>query len=272
MKNPIRNLPGSENDLRASNAILRLKLELEYGMLLHSIPELPPAVENQWLQNIYEFEKQYVTAGKISVYNFVGKPAFTAFELLTPDELPMAITEMIDHLRANGICLYFQGDYDDTLIYRFIINEFFLHEIDNVVLDGGAHCFTYEEFHPNHDHDLRRFSTNFIKGVIGKKWNDVETYVLGDTVSFHDKPHTRGEISSIIILLQELYTDLELEQFIIQNVFLDPENKKGVVRGDLVYSATLPPDGPRRIEGPFIIHFEVGPLDWDIVQFEIPGL
>lgn len=272
MKNTTDPRPGSDDDLRASNAVLKLKLELEHGMQMHDTDSLPPAIENQWLQNVYKFEKQYKDAGRISVYDFVGRPAVTPYESLTPEELPMAITEMIDHLRANGICLDFCCDYEEAVIYRFITTEFFAHEMDNLILEGGAHCFTYEEFHPNHDHDLRRLSNNFINSVVSKKWNEFETFVLGDAVSFHEKPYTRTGISSIIAFFQDLHSTIELGQFTIQNVHMDFENKKGVVRGDLSYNATLQGMEPRRIEGPCILHFEIGPLDWDIVEFDIPGL
>ncbi len=272
MKSTTEPLPGSEDDLRASNAVLKLKLELEYGMQMHDTDDLPPAIENQWLQNVYKFERLYKDAGQISVYDFVGRPAVTPYESLTPEELPMAITELIDHLRANGICLDFCCDYEDAVIYRFITTEFFAHEIDNIILEGGARCFTYEEFHPNHDHDLRRLSNNFIKSVVSQKWNEFETFVLADAVSFHEKLYTRTGISSIIAFFQDLHSTIELEQFTIQNVRVDEENKKGVVKGDLTYKASLNRKEPESIEGPCILHFELGHLDWDIVQFEIPGL
>ncbi len=261
-----------EDDLRASNALLKLKLELEHGMQMHDTSELPPGVENQWLQNVYEFERQYKDQGRISVYDYVNRPAFTPFELLTTEELPMAILEMTDHLRANGVCLDFCCDYEDAVIYRFITTEFFAHEIDMVMVKGGAWYFTYEEFHPNHDYDLRRFSNQFINGVVSKTWSEFETFVLADTVSLHNTPYSRSGISCLIAFFQEIHSTIELEQFTIHNVSIDPENKKGVVRGDLTYRATLCQKETEQIEGPVILHFEAGTFDWDIVQIEIPGL
>lgn len=272
MKDIANTPPDSDDEIRASNAVLKLKLELEHRMHMHDTDELPPAIENQWLQNVYKFESQYKDAGRISVYDFVGRPAVTPYESLLQGELPLAITEMIDHLRAHGICLEFCCDYEDAVIYRFITTEFFVHEMDNIMLEGGAHFFTYEDFHPNHDYDLRRFSNNFINSVFSKKWNEFETFVLGDAVSFHEKPYSSAGISSIIAFFQDLHSTIELEQFTIQNVSIDTENKKAAVRGDLIYRATRCQKETEQIEGPVILHFEMGLFDWDIVQFEVPGL
>lgn len=272
MKNITNTPPDSDDEIRASNAVLKLKLELEHHMHIHDTDELPPAIENQWLQNVYKFESQYKERGRISVYDFVGRPAVTPYESLTPEELPFAITEMIDHLRAHGICLEFCYDYEDAVIYRFITTEFFAFEMDNIILEAGAHCFIYEEFHPNHDHDLRRVSNNFINSVVSKKWNEFEAFVLGDAVSFHKKPYSSVGISSIIAFFQDLHSTIELEEFTIQNVSIDLENKIAAVRGDLTYRATRCQKETEQIEGPVILHFEMGQFDWDIVQFEVPGL
>ncbi len=262
----------SADDLRASNALLKLKLELEHGMELHNTSELPPDVENQWLQNIYDFEKQFQESGKTSVYNLVGRPAFTPLELLTMEELPMAILEMTDHLREHGICLDFCCEYDDTLIYRFITTEFFAHEMDMAMLECGTWYFTYEDFHPNHDYDLRRFSNRFISSVVSKASSEFETFVFADTISLHDTPYSRSGISCLISFFQDLHAAIQLEIFTIQNVHIDLENEKGVVRGDIVYIATNHQKQAERIEGPVMLHFEICSGYWEIVKIEVPGL
>ena len=44
-----------EEELKADNELLKIKLELEHGMQ-HSDSNLPPEIENQWLNNIYNYE------------------------------------------------------------------------------------------------------------------------------------------------------------------------------------------------------------------------
>ncbi len=262
----------SDDDLRASNALLKLKLELEHGMQMHDTTELPPDVENQWLQNIYEFERQYKDAVQISVWEFIGRPDFVKWESLTEDQLREAIEDLMNRMEQKGVQLDFLCQYDDRIVYRFITEEFFKHEMDNIVMRDGFHGFIYEEFHPNHDYDLRRFSNHFINGVVSKTWSEFEMFVLADTVSLHNTPYSRSGISCLIEFFQDIHSTIELEQFTIHNVSIDLENKKGVVRGDLTYRATLFQKETEQIEGPVILHFEHGQLDWDIVQIEVPGL
>jgi len=261
-----------EDELRAQNAVLKLKLEMEHGMEMSDTSELPPEIENQWLRNIQAFEEQFERNESISVFEFIGNPSFTPLESLTSDQLPGAIAELMGLLEENGIVLEFCCDYDDEVVYRFITTEFFPYEIDNIRMEGGAHVFSYEEFHPNHEYDLRRTSANFIMRVLSKEWSEYDIYFLSDSVTFHSKTFTRSGMSSIISFFQCCHSDLALEQFSIQNVHVDLENRKAVVRGDIVYCATHPGMKTEVVEGPCIIHFMLGNLDWEIVQFDIPGL
>ena len=144
--------------------------------------------------------------------------------------------------------------------------------MDMVMLEGGAWYFTYEDFHPNHDYDLRRFSNQFVNSVVSKTWSEFEAFVLADTVSLHDTPYSRSGISCLISFFQDLHAAIQLEIFTIQNVHIDLENEKGVVRGDLTYSATLHQKEAERIEGPVILHFEICSGYWEIVKIEVPGL
>jgi len=43
--------------------------------------------------------------------------------------------------------------YAPSVIYKFITEELFDHEMDDIMLPGFVHHFIYEEFHPNHEYD-----------------------------------------------------------------------------------------------------------------------
>src|SRR5882724_9508754 len=47
--------------LHADNEIMKLKLEMEFGAHIQKADDskLPAEVENDWLNSVYEFEKQY---------------------------------------------------------------------------------------------------------------------------------------------------------------------------------------------------------------------
>ena len=54
-ENPNDPLLFREDELRAENEVLKLKLKLEYGMDIHEKSSLPPAIENKWLSNMVQF-------------------------------------------------------------------------------------------------------------------------------------------------------------------------------------------------------------------------
>jgi hypothetical protein len=46
-------------ELEAENALLRLKLEMEFGMILDDSAQLSPKMANVWLKSVYAFEQTY---------------------------------------------------------------------------------------------------------------------------------------------------------------------------------------------------------------------
>lgn len=273
MKNTIEPTPGSEDDLKASNEVLKLKLELEHGMQMSDTKGLPPEVENQWLRNVYDYEKQFKDGGRTKVYDFVGQPDFVKWESLTEDQLREAIEQLMNHMCQKGVQLDFLCDYPDRVVYRFITEEFFKHEMDNIVMKGGFHGFIYEEFHPNHDYDLRRFATDFTRSVFDKKWNaEFHEIRLSDTVFFHNKHFTSSEISGIILAFQEAHTSLAMKDFVIDRVTLEPGDESGLVEGTLVYTTESRQGESTLHEGRCTMYFIKGPFDWDIDRFAFPGL
>src|SRR5690348_10684754 len=70
-------VPGSAAEKQQiENDILKMKLMLETGAKIHSFsdPDVPPEIENYFLQNVMEFERQYKADRKISVFEKIGRP------------------------------------------------------------------------------------------------------------------------------------------------------------------------------------------------------
>ncbi len=53
--------PLTIDELEAENALLRLKLEMEFGMLMDESSQLSPKMANIWLKSVYAFEQSYST-------------------------------------------------------------------------------------------------------------------------------------------------------------------------------------------------------------------
>lgn len=124
--------------------------------------KLDPSIENQFLNNIEEFDKAFENCKQISVYNFIGKPKFRKIKDIPKNEVEKELLKITGILNENNISLDYLYDVDNNEIYRFITEELFKHKIDDVRIKGMMSCFTYEEFHPNHRYDIERYCDELI--------------------------------------------------------------------------------------------------------------
>lgn len=139
------------DEVRADNALMKLKLEMEYGMKGTEFSEISPLIEHQFLSQVLEFEKQYKDAKQVSVYDFLGRPSFRKAEELLPEEFGPELERLRSVMREKNVVLDCIDTYPDELIYRFVTEELFLEETDDFTIEGMIKGFIYEEFHPGPD-------------------------------------------------------------------------------------------------------------------------
>ena len=264
----------SEDELKSENALLKLKLELEHGMKMgESSDEPSPQMENEWLKNVYEFEQQFKNAKRITVYDKIGRPVFKKHDELSREEISKEMNRLLDLMGEKEISLDCICEYDDSVIYRFITEELFEHEMDDMNVPGMVCHFTYEEFHPNHDYDLRRHSKDFVEKLLGKKWNDeFDAYVLNTSVLFAGKEYDRPGISSIIAAFREAHSGFKIKELNIEQVNFNLEQKHADVQIQLTYVAKMP-DGNKEVRtGKCPLGFVMDEWDyWSISSFQLPG-
>lgn len=166
--------------LQLENELKKLKLSLEHGAVFSDKPngkDLPPEVENEFLKNIEEFEAFHHNSKRIILYDFMGKPSFKKEENLADDELSGALENMYELMDENGIALDTICEVEDRVLYKFITEELFLQEVDDVRIEGMRQCFIYEDFHPNHEYDIEEHSMQFIESFLDKDGDFYTTYM-----------------------------------------------------------------------------------------------
>ncbi|MBC7641465.1 MAG: hypothetical protein H7174_03875 [Flavobacterium sp.] len=187
-------------DIRQENEFKKIKMNLESGAIFPDdlSKNLPPELESQFLDSIMNFEKALRNAKKISVFDKIGRPDYIAEKGLNDTEIVEELEKIKLLLQNNGMNLDVLADYDDEerLIYKFITEELFLLEVDDLDLPGISMCFTYEEFHQNHKYDIQRETDNFLNMILNKKSN------------FYDKFHSKDlknhvEINSLRSLFKK---------------------------------------------------------------------
>jgi hypothetical protein len=102
----------------------------------------------EFMKQVKEFEKQHEGSKIVNVYNIIGKPAFKKCDELDNDFLEKEYKKILSLLDNQNIIVHFQSDYPLSEKYRFITEEIFAQDVENVE-DTSLHInFIYEDFHP----------------------------------------------------------------------------------------------------------------------------
>jgi hypothetical protein len=206
-------------DIRQENEFKKMKMNLEHGAIFPNdlSKQLPPEIEGQFLDSIMSFEKAFRNAKKISVYDKIGRPDFVPENVLNDHEVKESLEKIEFILRQNGLNLDVLADYQDEerLIYKFITEELFNVEVDDVRVPGFNTNFIYEEFHQNHKYDLERDTLDFLTMFLNKKSD------------FYDEFHSKDAANHIELNnFRSLFKKLKLKLFEINEIVFDEQNAK----------------------------------------------
>jgi len=203
----------SEENLKAENDLLKMKLTAEFGMMRSDTSSLDNELENQWLKYIYEFEKSYADSKQVKIYDYLGRPDFKPIDTLKKAEITTELNKVLEIMEKNFIQLDTVCEYDDNIIYKFITEELFLEEIDDIKVEDLISCYSYEKFHPNHEYDLNFQTEDFFKSLFEDVWDEFDKFKLKETIVYNNKIFDRDEFT-IIHTFQD-----ENMPFKLKNVF-----------------------------------------------------
>jgi hypothetical protein len=159
-------------NLRIENEILKLKVEAGSGAFFGGEGNLPPEVENQFLQQVQQLEESWQNVKYIKVYDLLGRPAYKKAAELHDAEIGAELERFRQVMAEKEVYLDVLGQYPPSVIYRFITEELFEHETDDMQLPGWSQNFIYEEFHPNYQMDIERTTNDFIQTWFRKQFNE----------------------------------------------------------------------------------------------------
>ena len=205
----------NHDKLRAANEVKKNELIKQYGAYFPDMPinkELPPEIESQFLDNILAFETDYDSVKRIPLYDFVGKPSYLKVDDLSDKEVTVELNRLTGLLDSYQISLETICDVADRELYRFITEELFHEEIDDRHISGLFSTFVYEEFYPNHEHDIREHSYDFIRSYFDKE-NDFYTYLLT----------SEAEKADWHLHFRQAFSSFQLNNFSITGLNFDTE-------------------------------------------------
>ena len=262
----------ADDELHAENNLLKLKLGLEYGMEMTELSSLSPDVENHWLKSVYAWEAAYKNAKRIRLYDYIGRPTYAKWDSLTPQQVTKELERIHTIMENNSVQLSCICKYDDITLYKFITEELFEHEMDDMRVLGMTSHFTYEEFHPNHDYDIREHTADFVKKIFRKQWNEeYDGIILSHKVSFSGTAYDRKGISTIVSTFQEAHSSLRLHKFSVNEVYIEPDYLKAGVLAELSAIGKMQGGEKIRYIGSCSFKLEREYDYWQISEFSLPG-
>ena len=271
------NFESSDEEKNLENEFLKIKLKLQHGGEYHAMdndPGLPVETENQFLNNIMEFEKQYAERKEIKIFDRIERPGnFKPVNEIPADEIEDAWDVLDGYLRKYGIQLSAcSPNVSVRELYRFTTEELFEHEIDDMNIPGMMTCFIYDEFYPDHKYDNTRLAEDYINSIFSKRPVEWLPRLSNNNLRLNEHDSLSEEnFKEIINRWKEAYEDITVNE--IKDVNCTIGEKFCQVKGGYDITLRLPLE-EIVLKGNWQVEFE---LDkefeyWLVVSVQIEGI
>jgi len=267
----------ADERLNAENQFLKLKLLAEHGGQFYSVDdnkEIPTELENQFLANVIEFERQFSSGRTVTVFEKIGSPQhFKNVSEIADEEIDQAWENLYKHMTAYGVELSAcSPKATPRELYRFTTEELFTHETDDISIPGMVTGFIYDEFHPDPEHDNARTARYDCMQAIFRNEPLEWMPLFSKEVRFNDHcALTTDELKDKINRFKDVCDEIELDELNVDSSKLT--DCSCVVRG--TYSARLTVQNQTTIcKGKWEVLFVLDEKfdDWSMKNIQIEGL
>jgi hypothetical protein len=266
-----------EERTQAENDFLKMKLMLEKDAHFDicSNGKVPPIIENEFLKNVIEFEKQFEARRMITVFDKIGKPDhFKPAKEIPDEQIDSAWKKLDDFMHAHGIGLdACSPNVSNREMYRFAIEELFVHEIEDIDIPGLMHCFIYDEFHPDPVYDNTRHAVDdCIAHMLEKRAIEWVYCFRNDDLKLNEHyPLNIAQFKEKVNRFKAAYEDIEIKEIRSEDCAIN--KTECIVRGTyaidaMTSSETIP------IAGIWKVYFHLDEeFDfWNVTTVEIEGI
>ncbi|MEO8768484.1 MAG: hypothetical protein ABI402_00310 [Ferruginibacter sp.] len=273
MNKEFEDLPNKE-DIKSENAFLKMKMMLERGAHIGGSEDIDPELENAFLRNVMAFEEQFDEHKKIKLYEKIERPTiFKPVADVSNDEIETALDSLLNWLCEYGIEVsLFSPNISQHEFYRFITEELFEFEMDDVNLPGWISSFSYDEFHPDPVFETStRAEDDCIRQILNKTLLEWLCFFKSENIRFNDHyPLTENEFKQHVNNFKEAYDDIECNE--ISDIKCEISGNTSIVTGN--YSIQLTLAGQEQLlTGKWLVGLE-SPDDyyWYINNVQIEGI
>jgi hypothetical protein len=257
----------AEDQLKFENELKKLKLRAESGAsFFEGIgPELPPEVESHFLDHILAFETSTEAKKITTVRKAIGNPTLIPVKALSEIRLLEELEQLEELMESHNIILTMDYDVTDQEIYRFLVEELMDEEFQVIEIDGYLTEFVYEEFHPNHEAELKESTEAFIDALFTHEAEELELHI-------NDFVEHKGELIEAVFFLDALMEGMEgieINEYTLKFTELEIDDDKAKVVSEIMIAS----DGnirhlPNHIASfAFVFDHE----QWNISKFDLPS-
>jgi hypothetical protein len=273
---PLNNGPNDDQfeDLHLENEFIKLKLQAEHGAMINSSDDIPPEMEHIFLKQVQEFEKAWQNVTMTKIYDLINCPAYKKEMELSDAELKIELRRLIQMMKEKSIMLEANKKCKPRILYRFITEEFFFHETENIQLPGFTHHFSYEEFQEDHELEIRERTGNFFSEWFLRMMDEYSWYLNRHFVLESGVTISLQTVADKLRKLFEAYREITDGQYSIEKIRFqnaDEGRMLGHSEGFVSYKAQLESGEEIKIEGSFKLYFSRDSSFWNIYSFVMPG-
>jgi len=235
--------PSEEEKIKAENDFLKMKIMLQHGGQFGGTEnsDLPPEIENQFLNNIMAFEQQYERHKTIKIFEKIGKPDhFKPVGQIDDSGIEEAWRELRQYMNEHGVDLdACSPNISPRELYRFATEELFDHETDDIDLPGWSTNFIYDEFYPDPVYDNTRVATeDCIKHILEKEPLQWTHHFRDEGLRLNEHfPLTIEEFKAIVNRFKDAYEGLKITEVTAPTCVVN--DTESFVEGEYSVSATV---------------------------------
>lgn len=274
------NAKNDDYNKKIDNELKKKELKKKYDAHFSQSANIPPDLESEWLRNIEKFEQLCHNSQTTSVWERIGKPSFRKLHDLKAAEINAELQRLFSVMNENNIHLETLCEVHQTELYRFITEELFLHEMDDVRIEGMFSIFTYEDFHPNAEFDIRHAYDYFFIATLAKMENmsgDGYDLTYIDTKNYLDINGKKLEEEMVVTKFNHFLDSFDYFKIITNDIVeinINKDKTDASLKSKIHYIGCFN-NNPEKLtfEGTGI--FKLKPSEyggWDIYHLNIPGL
>jgi hypothetical protein len=202
---------------------------------------ITPELENIFLKQVMEFERQAANPVYIRLYEKINCPKqFRPVNEIPEKDIENCWLELLQYLREYNIDLSVcSPNIKPRELYRFTIEELFQQKIADTNTPGTVNCFIYDEFHPDPVYDnTRAIEEDLLPGIFSSNHSIFNFWFAARRLTLNGRKYDQfDKLKQKIDRFKACFDKMQLKKV---NTYYCIVNKTNTMaEGDYQFSASL---------------------------------